>query len=200
MSRNMFQLQPDSLNLLAQVTADEAQEQALKWFDYVSNLVSRVPWQIWVLIIVVGMVLIVLRKILSAVWRQIRLSRGPRIHPSLQKYNVDRVELQRRQRELAAGIVATSTSNRLAGYRLVRQVEAVFVEGFASPEDALIALKASAVERGANAILNVKTEHTAAGRCTASGDAVVVAPLPVNAPRGTTTVRPPGQRDPSKSE
>lgn len=186
-----------SRQLLVQVTTGEAQDKALQWFDYVSNLLSRVPWQIWALIAAAGITLIILRKIWWAVWRQIRLSRGPRIHPALRKYNVDRVELQRRQREQAAGIVATSTSNRLAGYRLVRQVEAVFVEGFSSPEDALIALKAAAAERGANAILNVKTEHTAAGRCTASGDAVVVAPLPVNAPRGTITVRPPARSDPN---
>jgi len=177
--------------LLAQADAAEAQEKAWQWFDVLRDLVTRVPTQVWVLIVVAGVSWIVLRKIWSAVWRQIRLARGPRIHPSLQKYNVDRAEIHRRQRELAASVVATSTSNRLAGYRLVRQVEAVFVEGFSSPEDALVALKASAVERGANAILNVHTEHTAAGRCTASGDAVVVSPLPVAPPRMSNSPRPP---------
>ena len=68
-------------------------------------------------------------------------------------------------------------SARLAGFKIVRQVEAVFVEGYRSPEEALIALKAEAAERGANGILNVNTDRTAAGRCSASGDAVVVAAL-----------------------
>ncbi len=161
---------------LAQATSQPA-EQVGKWFDYVRSLATRVPMRVWMWIIVVGIGWIVLRKAWTSVSRAIRLSRPPRIHPSLQKYNVDKVEVQRQQRELAAGVVATSTSNRLVGYRMVRQVEAVFVEGFSSPEDALIALKAAAVERGANAILNVRTEHTAAGRCTASGDAVLVAAL-----------------------
>ncbi|HOA75455.1 MAG TPA: hypothetical protein PL151_05135 [Phycisphaerae bacterium] len=181
---------PDACgHFLAQATANEAQEKAWEWLDLVRNLITQVPRNVWILIIVVGVTWIVLRKIWSSVWRRIRLSRPPRIHPALQRYNVDRAEVQRKQRELAAGIVATSTSNRLAGYRLVRQVEAVFVEGFASPEDALVALKASAVERGANAILNVRTEHTAAGRCTASGDAVIVSPLPVASVRASGAAR-----------
>lgn len=174
----------------AQTPAPEQADQARAWLDYVLELIQRVPISVWLIIIAVGITLIVLRRIIASIWRQIRLSRPARIHPSLAKYNVDRVELQKRQRELAAGVVATSTSNRLVGYRLVRQVEAVFVEGFASPEDALIALKATAVERGANAILNVNTEHTAAGRCTASGDAVLVSSLTIAPTRVSNPPRP----------
>lgn len=174
----------------AQIQTSQPAEQAWAWLDYIGGLVKLVPTTVWLWIIGGGIALIVLRKIWSAVWRQIRLSRPPRIHPSLARYNVDRVEVQRRQRELAAGVVATSTSNRLVGYRLVRQVEAVFVEGFSTPEDAVIALKATAVERGANAILNVTTEHTAAGRCVASGDAVVVSPLTIAPTRVSNPSRP----------
>lgn len=161
---------------LAQIPTSQASEQAAQWFEVIRNWVVANPTKVAIgIAVLVG--LIALRKLVRFVARQIRLSRPTVIHPSLAKYNVDRVEVQKRQRELSAGVVATSTSNRLAGYRLLRQVEAVFVQGFSSPEDALIALKATAVERGANAILNVKTEHTAAGRCTASGDAVLVAAL-----------------------
>ena len=56
-------------------------------------------------------------------------------------------------------------------------MEAVFVEGYRSPEEALIALKAAAADRGAIGMLNVRTERTTAGRCTASGDAIVVVPI-----------------------
>lgn len=183
---------PQSLNPLAQVTTTQATEQAAQWFDVIRDWVMANPTKVGIgIAVLVGFV--VLRKISRAVWRQIRLRRPAVIHPSLAKYNVDRVEIQKRQRELSVGIVATSTSNRLAGYRLVRQVEAVFVEGFSSPEDALIALKATAVERGANAILNVKTEHTAAGRCTASGDAVLVAALSVGPTRISNPPGPPGK-------
>jgi len=184
------------INYLLAQTMTEPPEQVRHGLDWFRGLVQKVPTNVWILIICVVVGWIVLRRILSVLLRQIRGSRPPRIHPSLQKYNVDRVELQRRQRELSAAIVTTSTSSRLAGYRLVRQVEAVFVEGFSTPDDALIALKAAAVERGANAIINVRTEHTAAGRSTASGDAVVVAPLTtgpgrVSSPTGSP--KPPSQ-------
>ena len=109
--------------------------------------------------------------------RRFRRLRPPRIHPRLAQYNIDHAELDRHRREQAKLIIATSTGARLVGYRIVRQVEAVFVEGFRSPEDALIALKAEAVQRGANGLLNVRTERTAAGRCTAAADAVVIVPL-----------------------
>ncbi|MEP0844683.1 MAG: hypothetical protein HRF43_18440, partial [Phycisphaerae bacterium] len=99
-------------------------------------------------------VLLVLRAVLRALGRLLRARRPVNIHPRLAKYNVDHAELDRRRRELAGLIVATSTGNRLAGFRIVRQVEAVFVEGYRTPEEALVALKAAAVERGANAILN----------------------------------------------
>jgi hypothetical protein len=134
-------------------------------------------WAVYAAIGVIGLV------ILRTVWRRfttiLRRRRPPTIHPSLQKYNVDHVELDRKRREMAVGVVATSTGNRLAGFRIVRQVEAVFVDGLRTPEEALIALKAMAVERGANALLNVHTERTAGNRCSASADAVVVAPLVV---------------------
>jgi uncharacterized protein YbjQ (UPF0145 family) len=38
------------------------------------------------------------------------------------------------------------------------------------------ALKAQASRRGANALINLSQERTAAGRCSAQGDAVVVKP------------------------
>lgn len=135
-------------------------------------------------------VLYLVMRVWRFIRRQIRRRRPLNIHPNLQKYNIDHAELDRRRREQAIQIVATSTSNRLAGYRIVRQVEAVFVEGYRTPEEAVIALKADAVERGANAILNVSTQRTAAGRCTASGDAIVAAPI--NVPNQRPTAPPPG--------
>jgi uncharacterized protein YbjQ (UPF0145 family) len=128
--------------------------------------------------LIAGTVLILILFVIHWIWRSftraVRRRRSPTIHPKLQKYNVDQAALQAERRELARGIIATSTGNRLAGYRVVRQVEAVFVEGLQTPEDALVALKALAVQRGANAVLNVQTQRTAAGKCSASGDAVEV--------------------------
>lgn len=123
------------------------------------------------------LVLAALRALLRGLSRRVRRRLvAPTINPKLAKYNVDHAQLDRARRKLAEQILATTTGGRLAGYRIVRQVEAVFVDGLRTPEDALIALKAQAAECGANALLNVRTERTTAGRCSASGDAVVVAP------------------------
>lgn len=147
-------------------------------------------------------VLLVLRAVLQRFSRMLRSRRPAAIHPNLQKYNVDHAELDRRRKELAARIIATSTGGRLAGFRIVRQVEAVFVEGYRTPEEAIVALKAGAAERGANGILNVQTDRTSAGRCTASGDAVVVAPLvakmPERKPAATGGAIPPMPATPPK--
>lgn len=159
--------------LLLHTLLAESDPNAEGWFSFVPEPYRH--WVPWVLIALA--VLLLLRALWRGVGRALRRRRPPTIHPKLQKYNVDHAELDRERREQALLIAATSTGNRLAGYRIVRQVEAVFVEGYRTPEDAMIALKAAAAGYGANAILNVRTERTAAGRCTASGDAVVVAPI-----------------------
>ncbi len=56
----------------------------------------------------------------------------------------------------------------------VRQIEAVFVDGFREPNEAILGLKAAAGRKGANSILNVTQERTGNNRCSASGDAVIV--------------------------
>ncbi len=174
------------------------------WLTLISRTLAEYRWYlIYALGILIG--LLVLRGIWHRIWRAIR-RRGPaQIHPSLQKYNVDHVELDKKRREMAAGVVATSTGSRLAGFRIVRQVEAVFVEGFRTPDEAMTALKAMAIERGANALLNVRTERTTAGRCSASGDAIVAAPIPPGPPEplrplGPRPTRPPTQPPPEKSK
>jgi len=146
------------------------------WWSIVQWLVDHRPLLIRIVLALAAM--LVLRAAVRAVLRRIRRSRPPRIHPRLAKYNIDAVELDRHRRQLAQKILATSTGSRLAGYRIVRQVEALFVDGFRTPEEAMIALKADAADRGANALINVRTERTTAGRCTAAADAVVAAPLP----------------------
>jgi len=148
--------------------------QPLEWLGAVPE-----PWRWWLPRIGAALLgLLVLRRAVGSILRMLRRRRPAVINPKLQKYNVDYAELLRRQRELAGQVIATSTSARLAGYRIVRQVDAVFVEGYRTPEEAMVALKAAAVERGANAILNVRTDRTASGRCTAAGDAVQAAVLP----------------------
>ncbi len=153
------------------------------WRSWLERIPIPEPYRRYALYALAGLAaLLILQRVAGAVGRAIRRSRPPTIHPKLQKYNVDSAELDRKRRELAVKVIATSTGGRLAGFRIVRQVEAVFVEGYRTPEDAIVALKAAAVERGANAVLNVQTDRTVAGRCTASGDAVVVAPMTAKMP------------------
>jgi hypothetical protein len=144
-----------------------------KWKEYVPEEFR--PYLLYGLLALIAMV--IARRVWQTVASALRRRRPPTIHPSLQKYNVDHAEVDRQHREMARRILATSTGARLAGYRVARQVEAVFVEGYRTPDEAITALKATAAERGANAVLNVQTDRTTAGRCSASGDAVVVTGL-----------------------
>ncbi len=133
--------------------------------------------------------LVVLRRLLGGAVRAIRRRKAGPLHPRLQKYGGrSEADWAAEQRE-AEKIVATSSTPSIAGYEIIRQVEAVFVEGLRSQSEAITSLKAAAARRGANALINVTQEHTAAGRCTAQGDAVVVKPLVAPDPPA-----PPGRR------
>jgi uncharacterized protein YbjQ (UPF0145 family) len=135
--------------------------------------------QHWVLLLVGLVALWLLMR-----WRRARRARRPAaLHPNLQKYAGDSPAETARRRELAGRILATSSTGQVAGYEIVRQIDAVFEDGHRTPGDAVASLKATAAERGANAVVNLSQERTAAGRCTARGDAVVIRPtLPGAAP------------------
>ena len=91
----------------------------------------------------------------------------------------------------AAGIVATSSTNSIAGYRVVRQIEAVFTDGHPNAERAVETLKALAAAKGANAVINLAGERTTVGKCAARGDAVIVQSLDTPAYDVTVHVTPP---------
>ena len=148
------------------------------------------PWLVWGGIALLA--LFIIRSVCKWATRITRRRPPPTIHPSLQKYNIDYTKQTKEQQKRAAAIVATSTGNRLAGYRIVRQVDAVFVEGYRTPQEAIVALKALAAECGANAILNVKTDRTSAGKCTASGDAIVAVQIRVKQVRPAKSPGRPG--------
>ncbi len=123
---------------------------------------------------------------LAALWiarkalRFIRRRRPPKLHPKLQRYGdaaadaSSPLDLGARRHAEAARIVATSSTAEITGYEILEQIEAVYVDGFRKPEEALEGLKAVAGMKGANAVIRVRQERSAGGRCTASGDAVVV--------------------------
>jgi len=139
------------------------------WFD-----VDGWRFQLLLVLVLIVVVLWLYRKLV----REIKRRRKPRLHPKLQKYGEGYGEpdpkLLAQRRAEAEKIVATSSTPSITGYELVEQVEAVFVDGFRNPQDALEGLKAAAAMKGANAVANVRQERTASGKCGASGDAVVV--------------------------
>lgn len=130
--------------------------------------------------------LLAVAALLAIVWvrrkvgRWLRRRRGV-LHPHLQKYAGAAGEpneaLTAQRRAAAARVVATSSGAAIAGYDIIEQIEAVFVDGFRRPEEALEGLKAVAAMKGANAVTNVRHERNASGRCSASGDAVMVRKL-----------------------
>lgn len=77
---------------------------------------------------------------------------------------------------LATRIIATSSTSKIAGFEIKRQVEALFTDGHASGADAVAAVKAIAARKGANALINLRSERHASGKYVANGDAVIVQP------------------------
>ncbi len=118
--------------------------------------------------------------VLAAIWTVLRIRRWlrrkqpPKIHPKLQKYQPSHDDFAAQRHEESQKIIATSSGESLVGYRVIRQVEAVFVDGFRRPEEAVEGLKAVAAMKGANAVLRVRHEPIGSGRYSASGDAVIV--------------------------
>ncbi|NOX59786.1 MAG: hypothetical protein GXP29_13155 [Planctomycetes bacterium] len=113
----------------------------------------------------------------SKIRRWLRRRRPAKIHPKLQKFQPTDDDFAAKRRVESEKIVATSSASSLVGYRVVKQIEAVFVDGFRRPEEAVEGLKAVAAMKGANAVIHVRHERIGEGRYAASGDAVVVEPV-----------------------
>ena len=143
------------------------------------NLPQTSPWLWWIVEhrswIAVGtsllFVLVVMERVRGYLWR--RSPAGP-LNPRLQKYAGKSPAETEADRQAAAKIIATSSTGTVAGFDIVRQIEAVFVEGYRSPEDAVLGLKVAAGRLGANAIINLSQQRTTAGKCSCQGDAVIV--------------------------
>lgn len=126
--------------------------------------------KIGLIILGIGIGLWVIQKI--AVY--LRSFRPVQIHPNLAKYAGEDDPGAQQRRQMAARIRSTSSSDQVPGYKIIQAVEAMYVDGFRTPTEAMEGLKAAAAEKGANAVINVRHERSSLGRCSASGDAVVV--------------------------
>src|SRR5262245_19185098 len=128
---------------------------------------------------------VVLITILARVIRGRRDSLRARRRRDEAKRQQGYVALQQQEIErLASRILATSSTASIAGFEMLRQIEAVFTDGHPSPNRAVEMLKAMAAERGANAVINLDSQRLASGKCIAHGDAVLVRPIepPVRPP------------------
>ncbi len=89
----------------------------------------------------------------------------------------DELRLQQEEIErLASRIIATSSTQRIAGFGIVRQVETVFSEPRPNSVQAVDLCKARAAQKGANALINLNSQQAPTGKWVASGDAVIVKP------------------------
>ena len=144
------------------------------WLQPVLDVV-KAGWFKWV---IVAIVLVFVYRIVQGLRRARRLRRPVVIHPKLQKYaggtGVGVNMLTPEHRLAAQQIVASSSTARITGFAIVQQVDALFVEDFLKPEEAVEGLKAIAAMKGANALINVRHERTDKGLHSASGDAVIV--------------------------
>ena len=140
--------------------------------DYFSNPTTYV----YIVVLVVAVALLIVIRIVRMMGRAARRLRPTTIHPNLQKY-AEPTETERAERaQHAAKIITTSSRAEIAGYTVVQQIEAVFVDGYRETSAAIEGLKAVAGLKGANALINLTQQRTAGGRCQASADAVIVRP------------------------
>ncbi len=157
------------VHLLAQVTtmpAGSLVERFLRDLGITDPLAIKIVYAAAAFIVIVIVLSIISRR------RSARRATGER---AALRRGYDEFRLRKEEAEkLALRIEATSSTSRIAGFAIVRQVEAVFTEGRASSAAAFELCKALAAQKGANAIINLHTRQTPTGKWTASGDAVLV--------------------------
>ncbi len=117
--------------------------------------------------------LLVFALVFTAIRRR-REARAERQRLESRRQQIGYLHMQQQEVErMASRIIATSSTSSLAGFEVVRQIEAVFTDGAPSPKRAVDVLKAMAAEKGANAIVNLASERQPSGKCSARGDAVI---------------------------
>jgi uncharacterized protein YbjQ (UPF0145 family) len=135
-------------------------------FDLQDPLVRRI------VLAAAALVLLVILLRIAGRWREARAAarRRAELRRQYESVRLEQAEIAR----LAQEIVATSSTARIAGYAILRQVETVFGDGKPSSGAAAELVKALAAQKGANALINLQTRQMATGKWVASGDAVVV--------------------------
>ena len=136
-----------------------------------------------ILAVVLGAAVVIVLSLIGRVWRRSRdAAYNARRRAELAKQRGFVRMKQQEIERLASEIVATSSTGAIAGYTIIRQIEAVFTDGHPSPSKAVEVLKATAAEKGANAVINLQSARPPSGKCVAHGDAVVVRPSEEESP------------------
>lgn len=137
-----------------------------EWLDIQDPLVRK---------IVIGAVAFMVLVIVARVWATHREAAAAARRRRELERDYRRVRLQQEEvHKLAERIEATSSTNRIAGFAIVRQIDTVFSEGRASSVSAVEMAKALAAQKGGNAIINLQIQQGPKGQWFATGDAVVV--------------------------
>ncbi len=136
-----------------------------------------------IIAIVLAAAVVVMLTLVARFWnrrREVRHSarRRDELRKRRRYLQVQQQEIER----LADQIIATSSTAAIPGFRIVRQIEAVFTDGHPSPSKAVEFLKAAAAEKGANAVINLNSARPPSGKCLAHGDAVLVRPVEEETP------------------
>jgi uncharacterized protein YbjQ (UPF0145 family) len=142
--------------------------------EEVGRLLNLNDDQVWWL--KVGLYVLAAAIVLWAIQRvamYLRSLRPARLNPNLARYAGDNDPSAQLRKQMASRIRSTSSTDQIPGYKIIQAIDALYVEGFRTPAEALEGLKALAAEKGASAVINVRHERSSMGRCAASGDAVV---------------------------
>ncbi|MGD8453943.1 MAG: hypothetical protein PVJ57_19175 [Phycisphaerae bacterium] len=125
--------------------------------------------------IVIGCAALVVLLILAGIARRLRSAAATARRQAALRRTREHVQMKQQELErLAEHIIATSSTGSIAGFTIIRQIEAVFAEDQRSPAEAVEMLKALAALKGANALINLGSQRLPTGKCVASGDAVIV--------------------------
>ena len=124
--------------------------------------------------LVAGAVALIVLVIVLRLLGRLREGRSAARRRAALRRQYESVRLQQEEvKHLADQILATSSTSRIAGYAIIRQVETVFGESRPSSAAALDQAKALAAQKGANAIINLQIQQVSSGKWVASGDGVI---------------------------
>ena len=125
--------------------------------------------------IVIGAVALIFLVILAKIVGRVREGAAEARRRAERKREAGEAQTQEEElKRSAEQIVATSSTARIAGYGIVRQVETLYTEARPSSVAAVELLKGLAARKGANGIVNLQSQQLPTGKWVASGDAVVV--------------------------